>query len=146
MVNYIVSDEELEEFVGKLEMFETTEHVNRFLRFVKCSTVPPTAKERDEQVLVSLAEQWKSLAKENEKTASSLIRTLFKDLDPALDTETDVMDLQCPACLHFKVAWVGDCGHMLCHTCALKRIKESRTKCIVCNSQWISQPIRRCYF
>ena len=146
MVNYVVSEEELEEFVGKLKMFETTEHVNRFLRFVRCSTLPLTEKERNEQMLISLAEQWKTLAKENEKTLSSLLQTLFPDLDPALDRETDTMELQCPLCLHFKVAWVGECGHMTCHTCALKNIKESRTKCTICGSPWMLQPLRRCHF
>jgi len=146
MVNYVVSDEELDEFTNKLKMFETTEHITRFLRFVRCSTTPPTEKERNEQMLASLAEQWKKLAKENEAAMTTLLGTLFPDLDPALDRETDTMDLQCPLCLHFKVAWVGDCGHMTCHTCTLKNIKEAKTNCMVCGSRWMSQPLRRCHF
>ncbi len=146
MVNYVVSEEELDEFVNKLKMFETTEHVSRFLRFVRCSTLPPSEKERNEQILMNLAEQWKTLAKENEKTLSFLLGTLLPDLDPALDRETDTAELQCPSCLHFKVAWVGECGHMACHTCTLKSIKQSRTTCTVCGSPWMLQPLRRCHF
>ena len=146
MVNYVVSEEELEEFVNKLKMFETTEHVSRFLRFVRCSTLPPTERERNEQTLVRLASQWKSLAKEKETALTSLLETLFPGLDPALDREADTIETQCPSCLHFKVAWVGECGHMACHTCTLNMIKESRSKCTVCGSQWMLQPLRRCHF
>ncbi len=146
MVNYVVSEEELDDFVRKLSMFETTEHVSRFLRFVRCSTVPPSEKERDSQMLLGLAEQWKALATQNGKIVSGLIDELFPGLDPALDREAETMEIQCPCCLHFKVAWVGECGHMACHTCTLKNIKESRFNCVVCQSRWVSAPLRRCHF
>ena len=116
MVNYVVSEEELDDFVRKLSMFETTEHVSRFLRFVRCSTVPPSEKERDSQMLLGLAEQWKALATQNGKIVSGLIDWLFPGLDPAMDSEAETMDIQCPCCLHFNLhgrrVWTYGMSHL----------------------------------